>query len=384
MNNRVLCVDDDPSILAGFQRNLRKRFSLDVAVGGEQGLNTVEANGPYAVVVADMQMPGMNGIEFLTRMQQRAPDTVRIMLTGNADQKTAMDAVNDGNVFRFLTKPCPPEFFAATLEAALSQYKLICTERDIMERTLNGAAKAFSDILSTLDPVGFGFGEKLREYMRTYAQHLRISKAWALELAAMLCHVGYVTIPAPVLAKFRSNLSLKAEEKDMLVRVPRTGSELIANIPRLEDVANIILFQKKNFDGSGFPTDSTRGEEIPIGSRVLRVLIDLIDLENCGLSRGKAIAEMKARAGCYDPQVLESVSVCFDVFVPDPEEAESKIYEVTLTELRVGHQLLDKIETNEGLLLVAAGTVVTPMLREKLQNFASVNDVKKRIRVRAS
>ena len=382
MSKKILCVDDDANILAGFQRNLRKQFALDIAGGGEQGLAAVEANGPYAVVVADMQMPGMNGIQFLTKLEQRAPDTVRVMLTGNVDQKTAMDAVNEGHVFRFLTKPCSPESLAATLEAALGQYRLVTAEREILERTLNGTTKALSDILSILDPAAFGLGQKLRDYMRAYLKHLKIAQTWDLELAAMLCQVGYVTIPAPVLAKFRANLTLRSEEKDMLARIPRTGADLLANIPRLEGVAEIVLNQNKNFDGTGFPVGPLAREEIPLGSRVLRVLTDLIALEERGHARPKALAEMQARPGIYDPRVLESVSVCFDVFMSDHAEPGKAVQEITIKELCVRHRLVDKIETLDGVMLVVGGgRLVTPMLLEKLKNFAAVNGIREPIRV---
>ena len=381
MSKKILCVDDDANILAGFQRNLRKQFSLDIAVGGEEGLAAIEASGPYAVVVADMQMPGMNGIQFLTKVEQRAPDTVRVMLTGNADQKTAMDAVNEGHVFRFLNKPCPPESLAITLEAALSQYRLVTAERDILERTLNGTTKALSDILCILDPAAFGLGQKLRDGMRVYTRHQKIAQTWDLELAAMLCQVGYVTIPAPVLAKFRAGLALKPEEKDMLARVPRTGSELLANIPRLDGVASIVLCQNKNFDGTGFPADAMQGEEIPLGARVLRVLADLLALEARGQPHARAFTEMQTRAGVYDPLVLAAVAAAFDVVVAERAPTATAVREIPLKELRVSDILADKIETLEGVMVVGAGTQVTPMLLEKLRNFAAVNGLREPIRV---
>src|SRR5262249_53231752 len=125
MSTKILFVDDDASILTAFQRNLRKQFALDVAIGGSEALRAMSAKGPYAVLVADMQMPEMNGLEFLKKAEEISPQTVRIMLTGNADQKTASDAVNLGHVFRFLTKPCSTEELAATLKAGLEQYLLV-------------------------------------------------------------------------------------------------------------------------------------------------------------------------------------------------------------------------------------------------------------------
>lgn len=381
MSTKILCVDDDANILAGFQRNLRKQFILDTAVGGEQGLAAIEANGPYAVVVADMQMPRMNGIQFLTHVEQRAPDTVRVMLTGNADQKTAMDAVNEGHVFRFLTKPCSPESLAATLAAGLGQYRLITAEREILERTLNGTTKVLGDILSILDPAAFGLGQKLRDCMRACADHLQIAHSWDLELAAMLCPVGYVTIPAPVLARFRAHLPPKPEEKDMLARVPLTGSELLANIPRLEGVASMVLYQNKNYDGSGFPTDAVKGEAIPLGSRLLRVLIDLLSLEASGHSRPMALLEMKNRSGLYDPGILKAVSACFAAAASGPESFTGATMEIPLREVRVNHILIEKIETVDGVVIMGAGTQITPVLLEKLRNFATCIGIREPIRV---
>jgi response regulator RpfG family c-di-GMP phosphodiesterase len=377
MSQKILCVDDDANILAGFQRNLRKRFSLDIALGGEPGLAVIEADGPYAVVVADMQMPGMNGVEFLAEVERRSPDTVRVMLTGNADQPTAIAAVNRGHVFRFLTKPCSAETLSATLEAALGHHQLVTAERDILERTLNGTTKALGDILSILDPVAFGLGQKLRDYMRAYARHGKIAQTWDLELAAMLCQVGYVTIPPAVLVKFRSHLTLKAEERDMLARVPRTGSELLANIPRLDGVARIVLFQNKNFDGTGFPADAVQGDEIPLGARVLRVLTDLSAAEARGQSRESALVEMQARAGAaYDPAVLASIAACFDVAVPDQTPSHPAARSIPFRELRVSDLLVNPIETLDGVMIVGGGTMVTPMLLEKLRNFAAINGVR--------
>src|SRR5215210_4116080 len=135
MTSKILMVDDDENILAGYQRTLRKQFAIDTASSGAQGLARLSADGPYAVVVADMQMPNMNGIEFLKLAEAQVHDTVRIMLTGNADQKTSVDAVNEGHVFRFLNKPCKPETFTNTLEAGLKQHQLIIAERQLLEMT---------------------------------------------------------------------------------------------------------------------------------------------------------------------------------------------------------------------------------------------------------
>src|SRR6185295_12754277 len=97
--NRILLVDDDANILAGYERSLRRKFNIRTAQSGDRGLSLIDEDGPFSVVVADMQMPGMNGVQFLRKTQDKAPESVRLMLTGKSDQQTVSEAVNQGHVF---------------------------------------------------------------------------------------------------------------------------------------------------------------------------------------------------------------------------------------------------------------------------------------------
>ena len=139
MTDQILCVDDDALVLKGYQRALR-RFSLDVALGPEQALAAIVRRGPYAVVVSDMRMPHMNGLTLLAEIRKLAPDTVPMMLTGDADQQAARAAVQQGRVFRFLTKPCPPDALANALEDGLEQYRLIVAQRQWCATSPSGSA----------------------------------------------------------------------------------------------------------------------------------------------------------------------------------------------------------------------------------------------------
>lgn len=121
---RLLCVDDDVMVLSALQRQLRKQFEVVGALGGDKALQVLQERGPFAVVVSDLQMPGMNGLEFLARAREAAPDTVRMVLTGKADLDTAIRAVNEGIVFRFLTKPCEGDTLASSVKTAVEQYEL--------------------------------------------------------------------------------------------------------------------------------------------------------------------------------------------------------------------------------------------------------------------
>jgi len=119
MNERILFVDDEGAVLEGYERILHKDFEPDLASSGEQALVMMSGSSPYAVVVSDMRMPGMDGVQFLSRVREISPQTVRVMLTGNADIQTAMTAVNEGHIFRFLTKPCDPPVLKKALTACI-------------------------------------------------------------------------------------------------------------------------------------------------------------------------------------------------------------------------------------------------------------------------
>lgn len=122
MSDKVLLVDDEPAVLAGYERLLRGDFDVETAVGGEAGLATIRDRGPFGVVISDIAMPQMNGFQFLASVRQAAPNTIRLVLTGHADVSTAIDAINQGHIFAFLTKPCQEHELAKAITTALAEY----------------------------------------------------------------------------------------------------------------------------------------------------------------------------------------------------------------------------------------------------------------------
>lgn len=306
MSHRILCVDDEENLLIGLQRTLRKQFQVEVAVGGAAGLRKLETEGPFAAVVADMQMPEMNGIEFLKQVETRWPDTIRLMLTGNADQKTAVDALNQGHVFRFLNKPCQPEQLIPTLESAVNHYLLLRAERDLLENTLTGAVRVLSEILSALKPRTRMAPTPCPEQIRHLCQALQIGRIWEVEIASLLANVGYATLPPAVLLKLSVDMVLAEPEQKLLRNLPTAGADLVSRIPRLENVAKIIRYSQKNFDGSGLPDDACAGADIPIGARALRVLQELARDEYCRMPMKDIVRKLREKQGIYDPGVLDA------------------------------------------------------------------------------
>ena len=129
MNNKVLIVDDDVNLLASLRRRLGRRFTVTTAVSAEEGLTSLKEHGPFAVVVSDQRMDHMDGIQFLTEVKDRSPETMRMMLTGNVDLRVAIDAINEAGAYRFLTKPCSGEDLIGAVEEGVKQYWLNTAER---------------------------------------------------------------------------------------------------------------------------------------------------------------------------------------------------------------------------------------------------------------
>jgi response regulator RpfG family c-di-GMP phosphodiesterase len=374
MTNKILLVDDDERLLDGLQRSLRRQFNLETAVGGAEGLNKIASNGPFALIVSDMQMPGMSGLEFLRQVQVQAPHSVRLMLTGNADQKTAVDAVNDGRVFRFLTKPCPAATLGTALEEGLEQFRLENAERDLLENTLGGALKVLTEILSMIDPATFERGQRLRECCRQFAEAVGFNVTWETEIAAMLLSIGRVTIPPSVLEKVRQHLPLDTAESQLLRQVPELGARLLEKIPRMENVVAIVRYQHKHFDGTGFPERGPSGTDIPLSARLLKFLGDLMDLETQGLHRTEAWRKLQDRPGCYDPDMVMAAARWCEVLAPETT-AQQPREEVEVEELHAGQVLAQDITSTEGLVLLAAGTTLTSMLVAKLNNFRRLHTI---------
>jgi response regulator RpfG family c-di-GMP phosphodiesterase len=378
---KILFVDDDPNLLSAFQRNLRRRYAFDTAPGGAEALELLRRAGPYAVIVADMRMPGMDGVEFLEHARPLCPDAVRMMLTGNADQQTAVDAVNRGQVFRFLNKPCATEALTAALDAALRQFELQQVERELLEGTLTGSVKVMAEVLGMVAPDALGRGQKLRESMSRFARFVGATPPWEFEVAALLSPIGYASLPPRLLQRIGAGAELSPDELTILRQIPQIGHDLLAGIPRLAGVARTVLYQHKAFDGSGFPHDEIGGEHLPLGARMLKILEDRMALEVDGVVKQRAFETMRQRTGVYDPALLEKCFACFQAFLAQTIAADRPVRTLYIRELDVEQVVVSDITTPHGVVLVAAGNRLTQMVLQRLRNYEQLGEVKEPVLV---
>jgi response regulator RpfG family c-di-GMP phosphodiesterase len=376
MADKVLFVDDEPNLLEGIQRQMRKQFAIETALGGEKGLETVERHGPYAVVVSDLRMPGMDGIQFLSQVRKVNPDTVRMMLTGNADLQAAIEAVNEGNIFRFMTKPCPPESLAKALAQGIGQYRLITAERVLLEKTLRGSIKVLSEVLALLNPEAFGRASRITRYVREVAVAMRLPDVWQLETAATLSQIGCIMLPEDVLGKLYRGQELTGEEQQLFNMHPSIASDLLAHIPRMDKIAEIITFQEKHFDGSGIPHEPLAGKDIPQGARILKAVLDFDTLVARGVPKDETVNHLGKRPGIHDPAVLAALEAVLAV------ERGYAIRGVKVAELQDDMILDQDLLTVDGRLLITSGYQVNQTMRERLKQFAQSPGVREPIRVR--
>jgi response regulator RpfG family c-di-GMP phosphodiesterase len=192
------------------------------------------AKQPFNVAVADMRMPQMDGVQFLQQVSEKSHDTVRML----------------------------------------------------------------TEILSVATPDSFGHAMWLRDQMRDISRSLKLRNAWELVIAATLSRVGYATLPSELVKRALDQHELSKEERDIISRMPQISHDILRHIPRLEGAAKIVLYQEKNFDGSGFPDDACAEAEIPLGARTIRILNDLAHLSKTELSKYKLTKVIKERRGC--------------------------------------------------------------------------------------
>lgn len=379
IHNKILLVDDELNILEGYQRQLRRLYQVEVALGGEEGLQKIKESGPYSVVVSDFRMPGMNGIDFLALVRETAPETVRIMLTGFAEIQALIEAINQGNIFRFLTKPCSPEILTRALNDGIKQFELVLAERELLEKTLKGTIQVLTEILSLVNPEAFGRASRITRYAREIAQKLEnvpSGDEWLLETAAMLSQIGCILLPQEAFKKIYQGKSLSPEENEVFQTHPKIAYNLLNQIPRLEQVAEIIYYQEKGFDGSGIPFDQRQGEAIPLGARILKAVLDFDILVTRGESRGKVLLRLRNERGLYDPLILDAFEKVLGA------EAKFELKSLPVALLKEKMILAEDIWSRDGTKkILSKGHELTPTILEHLRKIKEIFLIQDQVQV---
>ena len=359
MSERILLVDDDSNILDGYRRSLSKQFLIETASDAKKALALVSENGPYAVVVVDMRMPGMDGIQLLSHIKISAPDTVRVMLTGNADMETAINAINEGSIFRFLNKPCEKEVMAKTLTSALVQYRLLTAEKQLLEQTLSGAIQVLTEVLSLVNPAAFSRAQRARRYIHHIVTTMKLGNPWQYEVAAMLSQLGCVTLAAETIEAIYRGEKLTPAEQAQYAAHPSVAYDLLSRIPRLEPIAWMIEHQNQSVREAG----DTMTADMRLGAEILRLTLAYEDAIHKGSSRSEAAHALALQNKNFSPEFFQALVTL------NPNVDESDIRKCQIEELSEGMIVQDEIRSHDGTLISSKGQEVTSAMIFKLKNF---------------
>lgn len=366
---RVLLVDDEPALLSSMRRQLSGRFQIETEVDPLAALERLDDLADLAVVVSDMRMPGMNGAVFLNRVHQRRPDVTRMLLTGFAEVDYAIAAINQGRIFRFLSKPVAPDEMRTCLDDAVRQFQLIRAERELLEQTLRGSVRALVDTLSMANPTAFARATRIGRRLLALARYVDAPDQWQIEVAGTLSYIGTVVLPPGVNDRLQAGDELTPRQQQYVDELPEVAVSLLEHIPRLETVCRIITFQRQRYDGRGPVTADTGGDDIPLGARLLRVATDYDTLEARGRPVDRALAIMRGRDGVYDPALLDALAA-----VLEGDEGRTIAY-LPLRRLRGGMVLAKDLCTDSGMLLVGRGQELSPRTILRVRTWAAHTSV---------
>jgi len=368
MRPRVICVDDEPRVLKGLRRRLGRDFDLTLAESGPEALQIMKASDPFHVLVSDMRMPAMNGAQLLAQARAAHPDTVRVLLTGQSDLNDAVAAVNNGNIFRFLTKPCPPEVLSSALNEAVEHNRLVRAERELLEETVRGSVALLAEILAIRDPAAADRGTRLGQHVAGAVRHLDVEHPWDIEVAATLSEIGYALIPSELVDRWRQGAALTDKERALIDGQPGVARELISKIPRLETVAEIL---------GGLAQSAPRSPDPRVRTAVtlIRAAAVYDGFLRSGLKEGAAVQRMHASEGFSDEitNAFEQLAISAGGYVIKP---------LRVAELVSGLRLAEDLYTTDGRLLLTAGAEVTHAAHTRILQYADHVGIKEPIRVR--
>ncbi|MEM9635627.1 MAG: HD domain-containing phosphohydrolase [Pseudomonadota bacterium] len=376
----IIVVDPDENIHTGFQRLFGEHYQVVCFSDSEEALLYLKQNLGTSVIFSCFNLPGRGGTAFLRSAEMIAPQAARVMLTRETSADAIKKTLNEGHAFLFLEKPCNTEDLNVALETALAHHRQLARDRAMLERTLAGSVKLLIDMLGLFHPEAFRRTGTVRKQALRLARQLDMKKTWELEMAVMLSPLGEALLPKQILARYRAARSLTEQERDVLDRAPAQTRELLQNIPQLEKVSEHLYFSARGFDGSGFPKDGPVGEEIPMISRILKLLTDLWYASPESGPDAAAFEALSINSRKYDPKLL---AMARDILLDDiPEEKKGSVYECYIRSLQPGDNLIDDVLTeNSHELVLSRGHTLTLTTIRRLEHFNHTTGVRQPIRV---
>jgi response regulator RpfG family c-di-GMP phosphodiesterase len=410
----ILIVDDEPVVLNALKETLeREKYHVVACSSPIKALAILEERA-FAVIISDQRMPEMLGLEFLVESRRICPHASRILITAVLSLPTIVDAINKGEIFRFVAKPWLREELLATVRNALHRHELITHNeilqaqtqelnarlvvangaleqqvKDLEERRqqLDAANRELGTryesslelcrrILTAYDPILGGQAKALVEFANKMAEteHFTEMERHALRSAAWLSDLGLIGVSRELLRSFRNNAgALTERERATLHHHPVYSQTLAALVDARTDVGEVIRAHHENFDGTGYP-DGIAGRNIPWAARCLAVAVGFVE---SGQTKQAAIDTILAKSGStYDPEAVRLfLKVTHLVHLP------RQVREIMLEELEPGMVLASGIYSPHGLLLIGEGQSLGPATIAKIRNHNQITPINQRLLV---
>jgi DNA-binding response OmpR family regulator len=293
---RILCVDDDEHVLESLRDSLRRRFDVVPSRNGFEALKTMVAER-FPVVVSDMRMPLLDGARFLKLAREHSPDTVRILLTGQATLDDAVAAVNDGQIFRFLLKPCATPDLIAAIDAGISRHEELAARREGSD----GVVRAMTAMVATVDPTARERGERVRRAAVELATALKLTYGDEIGRACELAQLGAIGLQRETLARLANARPLNAEQGAELERLPEVAAPFLEGVASLKSEHALINHLAK-------PLVPTRPGEVgtPLSARIARIALDYDVLQLQAMPDHLRLDAMRARELRYDLALIDT------------------------------------------------------------------------------
>jgi CheY-like chemotaxis protein len=357
---KILCVDDEVRIIEGLSALLRREYEVHIATSGAEGLQKLREVRGLAVVVSDMLMPNMDGATFLHEMVKRCPDATRILLTGHAEAEAAKRAVNEGQIFRYLSKPCPAEELRGAIEAGVAQHRVVTAERAVLRETLMGCIRTLTDVLALSNPLAFGRANGIKRVAMDLSAKMGFPEFWQLEAAALLSQLGYMSISPELAEKVFYGKDLEPKEGVQVSLAQDVSKKLIERVPRLEPVAQIMATVKATDDEIAALGKGPAG----IAARVLGLAMEASILTSQGKTRDAVLQIVRKRTARYGADLIGHLDLVLQAARDDVEWREE-----ALRDLRAGMTVLQEVRNPQGVMLVPVGFEVTQSFLDRLGNF---------------
>jgi response regulator RpfG family c-di-GMP phosphodiesterase len=358
----ALFVDDEKHLLDAYTHVFDDEYEVHLANSGAEALQKLRQLKNVAVVISDYHMPGMDGATFLHEVMQYAPQATRILLTGTGGVDSAKDAVNRGQIFRFLSKPCPLPQLRDALAAGVSQYRLLNAERLVLQETLIECIAALMEVLAVTNPVAFGRAQRIKDIVQDVADRLECTGFWQLQAAALLSQLGYFAVNPELAEKMYYGRALNADEQVRAASVPGNARRLLEHVPRLEPVIQILAAVEWTDAELARAGDRMVG----LSARILGAALEFDILTNQDLSKAQVLASLRAHKTRFGASVVDALVAKF----AEATEESEKVLEIPLRDATPGMRLRQEIRTQLGALLVPIGIEISARLIDRISQVA--------------